>query len=113
MSDVAKILRASAARVRQGWCQGVIARGPNVCAFGAIEEVMGDWWGASLIADVAEKCLHLKSANNTVLRALAEWNDAPGQTAESVALGLEYAALLLEQEHAQSALAPSQLQETT
>lgn len=113
MNNTAHILRAAAARVRQGWCQGgLVDRHGHVCAIGAIQTVLG-FAGAWTYPDLERE----QSVRDAVIRALALpqladkttewpaecpipiWNDAEGQTAENVALGLEYAAILWEQDH--------------
>jgi hypothetical protein len=105
------ILRAAAARVRRGWCQGQLDDGKgNVCAVGAI-----------MYSHSEPDILPLR---DVVVRALALpvppligsevepdcpipiWNDAPGQTAANVAAGLEYAALVWEQEQASAVQQP-------
>lgn len=101
---IAQVLRAAAVVVRHGWCQGskYDAQG-NACAYGAIEPLS---WCSGFIADeparFVEAALGL-TAQTTELRPLAFWNDAEGQTAENVAAGLEYAALIWEQEARESA----------
>jgi hypothetical protein len=107
MQNTAEILRAAAARVRQGWCQhrltdfkgGVCAQGAmSVAAYGGplainwkLDEDRELWrWIALLMVRMFGE-----------RREIYDWNNAPEQTAENVAQGLEYAALLWEQEQAQ------------
>lgn len=88
----AQILRAAAARVRQGWCQGSMVDGfGNVCAVGAIDIVTPN--------TLADACVRFDVLTQLQLvigysgcAAVAEWNDEPGRTAEEVALAMEQAA---------------------
>lgn len=98
---ISEILRAAAARVRQGWCRGLLY-GPDgsVCARGAIWAVQKEM---RLEAEmVVCRALHLPLS-------LAIWNDQPGRTQEEVARGLEQAADWWEAEQALGiALGPEQ-----
>lgn len=103
----AEILRAAATRVRQGWCQGTMRNdGGGVCALGGMYDAMAaqqlhlkDILDAQDFLIVA---LHLTVPHRN---AITIWNDTPGQTAENVAVGLEYGALLWEQQQAVNAVA--------
>lgn len=102
----AEILRAAAARVREGWCQESydLASG-GVCVYGAIAAVTGvracSWHGLERYVCHPVIAAIRKAIGGEM--TIPEWNDAKGQTAENVAVGLEYAALLWEQEQAQKA----------
>ena len=83
-----EVLRASATRVRKGWCRGNLfdMRG-GVCAIGAICDVTGD---VALVCEVQEALrdvLEIRWADGIV-----NWNDAADQTAENVARTMERAA---------------------
>lgn len=112
--NTAEILRAAAARVREGWTQDGYADGfGGVCAIGAMavvtglsEEriVNGDYRGEvcfieETVGAYVSGALRL-TTDRCCRSGLPRWNDAEGQTAENVAAGLEYAALLWEQEQA-------------
>ena len=107
---IAGILRGAASKVRQGWCQHVVADGyGNVCAVGAIQDAAHEALG--LLPAVAfelrirgalVRALNLVPPPDSVcpipVCPIPAWNDGAGQTAENVALGLEYAALMCEQQ---------------
>jgi hypothetical protein len=91
--NIGSILRAAAARVRQGWCQYRLGDAADrVCAIGAISCVVdkvassfGEKLDAELDASfVLYDALHIGS--------VVLWNDREGQTQEGVAQGLERAA---------------------
>jgi hypothetical protein len=119
--NTADILRAAAARVRQGWTQMVMVNANKVCALGAIGTVGGatGWYlfASCVFQQHSDTIIHLQRALAlpTVAdsgyewarytNAIGAWNDAEGQTAENVAAGLEYAALIWEQEQAVNAVA--------
>lgn len=111
--NTAEILRAAAARVRQGWCQDQLDDGIGVCAFGALNTVLH---GHAHYIDADPKSLELAPLIMRAcglpgptrppyvaeaIDAVIEWNNAEGQTAENVAAGLEYAALVWEQQQQQ------------
>jgi hypothetical protein len=104
----AQILREAAARVRQGWTQGHAGNiRTGICAYGAVSLVCQVYLSPSFSrqTDAAVRALEaLKRGLGLPLGggfgAIYHWNDAPGQTAENVAAGLEYAALVWEQEQA-------------
>ncbi len=103
--NTAEILRCAAARVRQGWCQGTADDGNGgVCAVGAIWHVMGSdaGRGEPPIRLFIARALRLSTPD---WDPVPLWNDAPGQTAENVAHGLEFAAVIWEQDQALSAAA--------
>lgn len=113
---VPDVLRRAATRVRQKWCQGSYRDDSGgVCALGAIEELIlsseprrsgiDDYFLAVVAEDAIEHGLCLPT-DELRHRPVPLWNDAPGQTAENVACGLELAALLYEQKHAQQAEQP-------
>ncbi len=87
--NVAEGLRAAAARVRKGWCQGRMSDATgNVCAYSAIKAV-----------DVAG-CGH--ALWGRIHGPITEWNDRHGQTAENVAATMEQAADQWEREQVQA-----------
>lgn len=106
---LATILRDAAQRVRRGWCQAEgLTKDGRVCAFAGIA-LSVTWGRLGPLSDAELEAI--EGARVALLRALGlpnlglggwsvvyDWNDAPQQTAEGVALGLEYAALLAEQE---------------
>lgn len=123
-AEMIPVLRAGAARIRTlGWLRGQLSNeGGSACAVGALGFALGFprvpapmWWGEGCIAT----CLDILQEVTRVLAlppaavigrrgaeiwdAVVEWNNADGQTAENVATGLEYTALVLEQEVAQEA----------
>jgi len=82
-----EVLRASAQRVRKGWCRGnLFDIHGGVCAIGAICEVSGEE-NIALVAD-AEEALRDVLGNHGIV----DWNDRATQTAENVALTMELAA---------------------
>ena len=122
--NTGEILKAAAARVRQGWIRGWTGRGadgPN-CAVGAINVVRrgdADYEDDEdpaqellTIARVIQSALQLPDHVNALeqhplwmpVGAITQWNNASEQTAENVAAGLEYAALLWEQEQSAQAV---------
>lgn len=112
--NTAEILRAAAGRVRQGWTQFIREDHGRFCALGAISVVdSGNSYRdeqPSMIATThAARALRLPFNNYGQRAAVATWNNADGQTAENVAVGLEYAALLWEQEQAQVAEQPQEV----
>lgn len=134
--NTAEILRAAAARVRDGWTRMELFSNGKVCALGGVAHAIGLIGAHGLrsrdFEPVYKHPLVIATArvvagqvsrrpvlveNLTASEALSmvyTWNDADDQTAENVALGLEYAALVWEQEHvagvqaagSQSAAAP-------
>jgi hypothetical protein len=116
--NTAEILRAAAERVRQGWCQEVIRSARGVCAIGAIGVAGGMIRGdAECVFNAHKETLrHLQRALNLpavtdvknplpfylCTGPIGKWNDGFDQTAENVAAGLEFAAVVWEQEQAQS-----------
>lgn len=112
---VGERLKAAAERVRQGWTQGYYYRAENggVCAMGAIYVVSveaesgSSWWIDHTLYDSELEYL-VKAIGKVPMRdylggpllrnQIGRWNDAPDQTAENVALALELAAILWEQE---------------
>lgn len=104
--SVPEIFRAAAARVRVRWDRVRFAH----CVLGALSHVQGhpcDIWHVygenKALATVLVKALGLPSCPLWDLDTVWGWNDAPGQTAENVAAGLEFAALVYEEEAAQRA----------
>ena len=102
--NTAEILRAAAARVRQGWCQGSADDGNGgVCAIGSIWAVTN-----SSVFDCSNWPIRQFLARAIGLSvdehycSIPGWNDARGQTAENVAIAMEFAAVLWEQEQAQA-----------
>lgn len=120
--NTAEILRAAAARVRQSWCQYALRDGGGgVCALGALRVPFGlepedagrDWingrsaeevyrilgtFESALVAICAMLRTPYMGYTPDTAAVIAQWNNGMGQTAENVAQGLEYAALLWEQE---------------
>jgi hypothetical protein len=104
-----EILRAAAARVRQGWTQGDYydPSTDSVCAVGALCAVRGCDMTDSMEINLAVGAVHCSRAHhllmkvtNTVNRFVHIWNDMEGQTAENVAAAFERAAVLADQEDA-------------
>lgn len=103
-----EILRAAAARVRQGWCQGNFwSWEGGACALGAICDV---WWLEDEDADPdpgtlggTQPVVALERALGLERDGVSAWNDAPGQTAEGVAIGLEFAALWFDEQQKHTA----------
>lgn len=106
-----EILRSAAARVRQGWCQHLLrVGGSHVCALGALGVTpsfdirLTTDQQAAVLAIVRALGLRSNDPDFVCPYALVTvWNDAKGQTAENVAAGLEYAALVWEQSQAVAA----------
>lgn len=106
-----ELLRAAAGEVRNGWTQGIRHDGDtgNVCALGALENAAwkngaapqhwadGTWDAVQALGRVIgpPHCY-----GEGVTYKIAHWNNAPDQTAENVAVAMEYAALCAEQEAA-------------
>lgn len=122
---VPEVLRAAAQGVRQGWCQNQLQIGFDRCAIGWVLYVLDTRSRYGFI----QRSLLETNVRAAVINALAlperievwpdgyrekrcpipAWNDAPGQTAENVALGLEYSAIHYELTHPAPALpAPDQ-----
>lgn len=102
MKTTADILRAAATRVRQGWCQHVLFdRRGGVCALGAVAWAHGAR-STDEVFRLPDSWQDDVTALSTTLRVhgvnIVDWNNAREQTAENVAAGLEYAALVWEQE---------------
>lgn len=104
--NTAEILRAAAASVRQGWCQRNYYHRGSVCAIGAICLAKG--MALSALTYSSEICA-IETGPEVMAATLAlnvsrltDWNDHEDQTQANVAAGLEYAALVYEQEHLQS-----------
>lgn len=98
MWNTAQILRAAARRVRRGWCQHEMSdEHGNVCAIGGIARYVETTTADDILARrTLIRALDLNGGSG--FAAIPHWNDAPGQTAENVAAGLEYAALFWEEE---------------
>ena len=122
----AEILREAAGLVRRGWMQGGVGRsGRRVCAYGGVAEAVseGRFPDDATRDDSARLLAELRDAQATAAflsyalrlpsapagwycgapdanRRVYAWNDNKNQTAENVAAGLEYAALVWEQEQA-------------
>jgi len=124
MSVTGDRLRAAAARVRAGWCRHALALPDgSVCAVGAL--------GIVSVRSQTEQCREHAEELVFIVRAIGRdvwlrdddkadivhavivqgWNDAPGQTVEGVALGLELAAILADEEAAGKRHAASAAQE--
>lgn len=100
---VPETLRAMAAQVRQGWCQGLI-RDPEgrVCALGALLAVRHDAPGCqdeqAVIAALDRQISPFPPPDLwLVWDRVVQWNNAPGQTGENVAAAMELAAICEEQ----------------
>lgn len=98
---VPETLRAMAAKVRRGWCQRAAFTLEGVCAVGALNFMKSrdgrvDWQSVivALVAVLGHSCVSPEDAWLHVIK----WNDAPGQTAENVALAMELAASNVEAE---------------
>jgi hypothetical protein len=92
---VPELLRAAAARVRRGWCQGTLFdEHDNVCALGAIDRLAENYD----LAHAATEMLESLIGPSRDYAAIPKWNDAEGQTAENVATAMELAALCWEQQ---------------
>jgi hypothetical protein len=107
MKNTAEVLRIAATRVRQGWTRHTRDDGRGrVCALGALNVGLGDHAYSFRIDGRPELSAFVADALQLPMcwskpAAIANWNNAADQTAENVATGLEYAALLWEQTHAQ------------
>lgn len=106
--NTAEILRAAAQRVRQSWTQGDYynRETDGVCAVGAVCLVVGaDLSSGRAVIDVTDG-----EAVKTLARFVGwtedeyihYWNDGKDMTADTVALAMECAADLWEQEQATS-----------
>ena len=108
-----EILRAAAARVRQGWCRYLLHSGDSVCALGALNVAESRPACSSHVfiseaAAVIARALHLPQDlevhdSHRASASVAAWNNAKDQTTENVAAGLEYAALVWEESQALAA----------
>lgn len=111
--NLGEVFRGAAARVRLAWGQWFYHQplGDGVCALGAIRVMLGAIYDDAQMCllggdgsefDQAERflerALKLAQPERGEFRPVPRWNDTPGQTAENVAVGLEYAALLWDQE---------------
>lgn len=88
-----EVLRAAATRLEtHGWCQGSLSKDDRRCAKGALNHV--GWDGPYLTwLDACEEFL-----DDVGSRCIADWNDAPGRTAEEVIAQLRRTAERLEGE---------------
>jgi hypothetical protein len=111
MMNTAEILRAAAARVRARWDRGGLS---GHCALHAVRktlrirepqriyELEGPIvYVAQVVVDAL--ALPISPMFDDAGTRVYDWNDAEGQTAENVAAGLEYAALLWEEEQSADA----------
>lgn len=114
----AETLRIAAQHVRHaGWCQHRLRNeAGEICAMEAIRITSGLQTMTAYRSDVAgvvKRALGLPDTASPVWcdpgSAVARWNNTKGQTAENVALGLEYAAMYWEQEQAARLLTPEVL----
>lgn len=106
--NTGEVLIAAAQRIRtQGLCKGNFSddRG-GLCALGAIDAVLdldaieatGD---PKAISAAFVRSMEAENALNEILPVpgVVKWNDAKEQTAENVAVGLEYAGLVCLEAH--------------
>lgn len=97
-----ELLNKAAERVRDGWTQGDyhnhVTNG--VCVIGALCEVSNLKLAEAGFMETSPAVEHLTRVMgyDTCWDLIEKWNDAPGQTQENVANGLELAALLWDEE---------------
>lgn len=110
--NTAEMLRTAAKHVRRGWCQEVLSNANGeVCAVGALNYVHhhdpfhGYGNDVPALARVVAEALGLPVDAAFAYAAVpdwhyalavVDWNNDPGQTAENVAAGLEFAAIIVE-----------------
>jgi hypothetical protein len=124
-SAVAMVLLRTAERIRQpgGWCQGSFQQGRAACTVGAVAQtvgvfpealqvMIGGWpaqWPAaapdSRVGLAQKALLYVAKTIDPKIQTwddgagvVVAWNDGCEQTAENVAIGLELAAVLADQD---------------
>lgn len=94
MSDAGKILEDAAGLVDRGWCQGRMflgtPEGMKCCIIGAIQVAAADiLLGEERVRFYRKADILLSAiAHKAGFDVIADWNDAPGRTAEEVASAL-------------------------
>ncbi len=125
---VPDILRAAAGEVRKGWTRFVRRNSDDeVCALGALDRVVGSTYVGEKVIAVESVEFANPAAVAALLRVImpaaqpipqdpryyrigdrvsfggtliADWNNAPERTAEDVAIAMEFAALVVDQDEA-------------
>lgn len=98
MSMDAKVLRRAAELIDQGWCQGALAKTGTGMMLGDPESPLAARWcvTGAFIRARAELDAHGTTAFLKVMAETApnpaQWNNAPGRTADEVAAALRAAA---------------------